>query len=166
MAVLQPLDVKVNEFELDRISQEKRSEYWGSDRDKNLNYTVCSLNNKRNAAVCFGDSGSSISSRKDGQVYQIGTSASFIPYHCNVDNQTYPNGHEKVFMHLDLIRKHTQGQFCEGRHHPFAKSGQHESDSDETILDCKCRKLKGQTVYKPDKKPWNVASNSDDTFWQ
>ena len=137
----------IHEAELDRISQEECGKYWGSDRNKNLNYTICSLNNKKNTAICFGDSGSPVSSRKDGQVYQVGMGASIIPLHCNIGNQIYPNGHEKIFMHLDWIRKHTQdGQFCEGRHHPFAKPGQLASNSDETILDCKCRKLKGQSL--------------------
>ena len=66
----------------------------------------------------------------------------------NTGNEIYPDGYEKVFMHLDCIRKHTQdGQFCEGRHHPFAKPGH-----------------KGQSLHKPGKKPWDVDifSTSDE----
>ena len=110
----------LHEVELDRISQEQCSKYFKDSR-WNLDYNICTLNDKKNTAICFGDSGSPLSTRKDGQVYQVGT-VSVAPNHCNVAGQVYPNAYEKVVEHLDWIRKHTQdGKYCEGTHHPFSK---------------------------------------------
>ena len=118
----------MHEVELDRISTEKCKEYYSSDYNFNVNYewnfdyTMCSLNDKINTAICMGDSGGPVSTRKSGQVYQVGL-PSMAPGNCNIHNEIFPDAYEKVFAHLDWIRKQTEdGEFCEGIQHPFAKS--------------------------------------------
>jgi secreted trypsin-like serine protease len=181
------VDAKVmHEVDLDRITKEHCKVFWKNFPNVNLDYTICSLNHNRGTAICMGDSGSPVSTRKGGHVYQVGL-PSLAPTHCNVGGQIYPNGYEKIFMHLDWIKKHTRdGVFCEAPHHPFAKSGSpsdygssgfqgnytnnfqnnNQNNVEMTtealepplveVIQCKCGNIKGKTLFSTGKKPWDV----------
>ena len=117
----------MHEVDLDRISTERCSKWWYG-KTYDLSKTICTLNDKRNTAICMGDSGSPVSTRKDGRVYEVGI-PSIAPTMCNVDRTIYPNGYEKVYAHLDWIRKHTMdGVFCQAPHHPFTKPSPAQSN--------------------------------------
>lgn len=110
----------MHEVELDRISQEECAKYY-KDFKWNLNYTICSYTHRKNTSTCSGDSGSPVSTRRDGQVYQIAIVSMGLST-CNINGEVFPVAEEKVVAHLDWIRNNTQdGVFCEGTHHPFTK---------------------------------------------
>lgn len=113
----------MHEVELTRLSYEDCSKRW---RNNRYNVSFCTLPDPGTInSICMGDSGAPVSTRKDGRIYEIGI-PSGTPGDCNVNNkpQKVIQQHEKVFAHLDWIRKHTQdGVFCEAEHHPFAKPG-------------------------------------------
>ena len=164
----------MHEVDLDRISPERCSKWWHA-TSYNLSKTICTLNDKRNTGICFGDSGSPASTRKDGRVYEVGI-PSIAPMMCNVDGSIWPNGYEKVYVHLDWIRKHTMdGLYCQAPHHPFTKpsSGQsnYNTGTSQNIIQsqppkpqvdrsCRCGQLKGTSLQKAEKKPWDVAVES------
>jgi len=121
----------MHEVELDRIPAEVcenhlRGKKWFQDLftqpqtfDDKL--TMCSMNHMRNTNICKGDSGSPVSTRKDGQIYAVGI-PSIVHKTCNTDQVMRPTLYEKVFAHQDWIREKTKdGQFCYGKHHPFNK---------------------------------------------
>jgi len=122
------VDAKVmHEVDLDRISSKECKKYYTKHykikgfekREFNETLTMCSLNDKRQYSVCEGDSGSPVSSRKDGQVYVVGIPSS-IDGDCLMDGSVWPTNYEKVYAHLDWIRQETKyGLYCQGIHHPF-----------------------------------------------
>ena len=107
----------MHEAELTRITTEKCRESYPIEG----NYTVCTLDENTKTGICVGDSGTPLSTRKNGQVYQIGLAHSVV--NCQENGQEiFANFFEKVLPQVDWIRKNTEGaQFCEGSRHPFAK---------------------------------------------
>ena len=111
----------MHEVELDRISNlfcNRVLKLIGNVFWFNKELSFCSLNHRRNNAICLGDSGNPVSTRKDGRIYLVG-----LPSLCDHDcgkYKIYPNLFENIFSHLKWIRKHTlDGEFCYGEHNAF-----------------------------------------------
>jgi len=123
------IEAKVmHEVNLTRISSKECAEYYEDyfitdsnnnqiKREFDESLTMCSLD--ENKSVCEGDSGSPVSTRKDGQVYMVGIPSS-VSENCLMDGIVWPTNYEKVYAHLDWIRQETKyGLYCQGKHHPF-----------------------------------------------
>ena len=109
----------MHEVNLNRIGMKTCRSFFAGKNAFNETNTICTLNHDMKHSLCAGDSGTPVSTRKDGRVYLSG-----IPFYadkqCGADGFIHPNLLEKVFAHLDWIRSETKtGFYCYGEHHPF-----------------------------------------------
>jgi len=114
----------MHEVDLDRISDDRCEQLLSTEEFKveyHKELTMCSLNEFRRNNVCLGDSGSPVSTRKDGRVYGVGL-PSTVEENCTLpDYRVFPTTYEKVYAHLEWIRDKTKdGYYCFGEHHPFS----------------------------------------------
>ena len=86
---------------------------WNGNRNHKFNPSkeICA---GRDTSLCHGDSGGPLSIRRNGRVFQVGTTF-YVENSCNLDTQHAGNVYMKVNVYLDWIRRNTQeGQSCAG----------------------------------------------------